>query len=70
MNRNEMMFCLMVFCKYFEGENYKDVVKDCYIQDGKAIIDVDSLIIGQIVVSLNDYSIGFIIRYPRKPLGL
>ena len=60
MNRNEMMFCLMVFCKFFKGKNYKDVVKDCYIQDGNAIIDVNKLNIGQAMVSLNDYAIGFI----------
>lgn len=60
MNRNEIMFCLMVFCKFFKCKNYKDVVKDCYIQDGNAIIDVNSLNIGQAMVSLNSYAIGFI----------
>ena len=57
MNRNEMMFCLMVFCKFFKGKNYKDVVKDCYIQDGNAIIDVNSLKISEILVYLNNYAI-------------
>ena len=61
MNRNEMMFCLMVFCKFFKGKNYKDVVKDCYIQDENSIIDVNSLNIGQSMVSLNDCAVGFIL---------
>lgn len=60
MNRNEMMFCLMVFCKFFKGKNYKDVVKDSYILDGKAIIDVNNLKIGESLVTLNHYTICFI----------
>ena len=60
MNRNEMMFCLMVFCKFFKGKNYKDVVKDIYIQVGKAIIDVNSLKISETLVTLNHYTICFI----------
>ena len=60
MNRNEMMFCLMVFCKFFKGKNYKDVVNDIYTQVGKAIIDVNSLKISETLVTLNHYTICFI----------
>ena len=40
MTENEFKFCCAVFCEYFEGRKYGDIVKQCYKCDEDLNINV------------------------------
>lgn len=40
MTYNEFKFCCTVFCEYFEGRKYGDIVKQCYTCDEDLPINV------------------------------
>ena len=40
MTLNEFKFCCTVFCEYFEGRKYGDIVKQCYTCDEDLTINV------------------------------
>ena len=35
--------CCVVFCKFFEGRKYGEIVRECYKNDNELIIDVVNL---------------------------
>ena len=43
MTIKEFKMCCVVFCKFFEGRKYGDIVKQCYKNDNELIIDVVNL---------------------------
>ena len=43
MTTKEFKMCCVVFCKFFEGRKYGEIVQDCYMNDKELIIDVVNL---------------------------
>ena len=43
MTIKEFKMCCVVFCKFFEGRKYGEIVRECYKNDNELIIDVVNL---------------------------
>ena len=46
--------CCVVFCKFFEGRKYGEIVQDCYKNDNELIIDVVNLTFDTIGINENN----------------
>ena len=53
MTIKEFKMCCVVFCKFFEGRKYGDIVQECYKNDDELIIDVVNLTFGNIRIAKN-----------------
>ena len=39
MTTKEFKMCCVVFCKFFEGRKYSEIVQECYTNDKELIVD-------------------------------
>ena len=71
MTFNEFKLCCSVFCEYFKGMEYGNIVEDCYIQDYTSIVnndlyfDYNSSYIVKVRLRHND---AYIMRYDSEEL--
>ena len=54
MTTKEFKMCCVVFCKFFEGRKYGEIVQDCYKNDNELIIDVVNLTFDTIGINENN----------------
>ena len=53
MTTKEFKMCCVIFCKFFEGRKYGEIVQDCYKNDKELIIDVVNLTFDNITKNID-----------------